>query len=475
MADPKPNILFFFTDDQRFDTIHALGNPVIQTPHLDRLAARGCVFEQAHIPGGTSGAVCMPSRAMLHSGRTLFHLEGAGESIPVGHVTLGQALRNNGYRTFGTGKWHNGHEAFNRSFSDGDEIFFGGMADHWNVPAYHYDPSGSYSQRLAEVKNPFGNNHVTWRHCDHINSGRHSSEMVCDAAIDFIGRQNGEQPFFAYVSFLAPHDPRTMPQAFLDMYDPAAIELPPNFLGGHPFDTGALRIRDEELAAFPRTPEEIRKHIAEYYGMISHLDHQLGRVMAALESQGLLENTVIVFAGDNGLAVGQHGLMGKQNCYEHSVRVPLIFAGPGIPQVRQKQALVYLLDIFPTLCALTATPLPESVEGISLLQAMHDPGQTIRDSLYFAYTDVQRAVKTPGFKLIEYAVPEREPVTQLFNLNDDPWEQNNLANRSEYTEQVAIMRAEMSHYRDQWDDRQSPWGQRFWNRHAEAAGASLRG
>ena len=108
----KPNILFFFTDDQRFDTIRALGNSDVQTPTMDQLVAEGTTFTHAHIPGGTSGAICMPSRAMLHTGRTLFHLDGAGQGIPNDHVMLGEHLQANGYRTWGTGKWHNGPASF---------------------------------------------------------------------------------------------------------------------------------------------------------------------------------------------------------------------------------------------------------------------------------------------------------------------------------------------------------------------------
>ena len=284
----QPNVLLFFTDDQRFDTIHALGNSAISTPNIDRLVARGTTFTHAHIPCGTHGAICMPSRAMLHTGRSLFHLHDSGSSIPDEHTMLGEALRGQGYRTWGAGKWHNGRASFNRGFAEGDEIMFGGMADHWNVPVYHYDPSGAYDTRLAYIPNPpaFGNNEIHWRECDHIHSGRHSSEILCDAAVDYIGRQDGDVPFFAYVSLLAPHDPRTMPERFRTMYSPDEVDLPPNFLGAHPFDNGGLRIRDELLAEFPRTPEEIRRHIAEYYAMISHLDHEFGRVLGALDEAG---------------------------------------------------------------------------------------------------------------------------------------------------------------------------------------------
>ena len=463
----QPNILVFFTDDQRFDTIAALGNDVIHTPNIDKLVKRGTTFTQAHIPCGTHGAVCMPSRAMLHTGRTLFHLHDSGSSIPTEHTMLGEALRTEGYHTWGAGKWHNGREAFNRGFEDGDEIMFGGMADHWNVPAYHYDPSGKYETRLAEIRNPteFGNNRINWREADHIHSGQHSSDILCSAGADFIRSQSGDKPFFAYIALLAPHDPRTMPKQFLDMYPPEDMSLPPNFMGAHPFDNGALRIRDEMLAEFPRTPEEIKQHNAEYYAMITHLDNEFGKVMQALDEKGLTENTIVVFAGDNGLAVGQHGLMGKQNCYEHSVHVPLVFAGPGIPEDQRSEAFVYLLDIFRTLCELTNTPVPASVEGKSLVKAMHDADESIRDTLYFAYVSSQRAVKNRTHKLIEYAVRDRERQTQLFDLASDPWELNNLVGEPGSDGIIADLRRELARYRVEWETGHTERSARFWERY----------
>ena len=142
MASKTPNVLVLFTDDQRYDTIAALGNDAISTPNIDRLVARGTAFTQAHIPSGMHGAVCMPSRAMLHTGRSLYHLDGTGESIPERFALMGETFAGEGYATFGTGKWHNGPRAFNRSFADGGEIMFGGMADHWNVPMCDYDQIG---------------------------------------------------------------------------------------------------------------------------------------------------------------------------------------------------------------------------------------------------------------------------------------------------------------------------------------------
>jgi len=457
----KPNILFFFTDDQRFDTIHALGYEQIITPNMDRLVASGCTFTHAHIPGGTVPAVCMPSRAMLHTGRTLFHLQDAGRGIPQEHVMLGELLREHGYRTYGTGKWHNGPASYARSFTAGAEIFFGGMDDHWNVPACDFDPTGHYDVQKPLVKSPWNSNQVTYRRCDHVAPGKHSTELFAEAAIDYLRGYDSDAPFFMYISFMAPHDPRTMPRQYLEMYDPVDIELPANFMPEHPFDNGDLRIRDELLAAFPRDPQEIRRHIAEYYAMITHLDAEIGKVLAELKRTGKAEDTIIILAGDNGLAIGQHGLMGKQNNYDHSVRVPLIMAGPGVPVGERRDAFVYLLDIYPTLCDLTGIPIPDSVDGVSLVPAMRDPSERIRDTLYLAYKDVQRSVRDSRYKLIEYVV-HGQRTTQLFDLQKDPIEVHNLADDPTYAAKVMELRAKLARLRDEWDDTDTPWGETFW-------------
>lgn len=459
----RPNVLFLFTDDQRHDTLGALGNDMIQTPNLDRLAARGATFTRAHIPSGTSAAVCMPSRAMLHTGRSLFRIHDAGQTIPTEHVTIGETLRAQGYRTFGCGKWHNGRDSFHRSFSEGDEIFFGGMSDHWNVPLYHYDPSGKYDATLPEIREPQRTNDVRHRPCDHIHAGKHSSELLSDAAVHFLDTYDGEEPFFLYVSYLAPHDPRSMPSEYLNLYDPDTIPLPPNFMGGHPFDNGELRVRDELLSGFPRTPAQTRRHIAEYYATITHLDAEIGRVLDTLERRGLADDTLVILAGDNGLALGEHGLFGKQNCYEHSLRVPLIFAGPNIPQGVRRDAYVYLFDIFPTLCELVGVQTPMSVDGVSLTEVLADPNARVRETLYFAYCEFQRAVKDERYKLIEYIVNEEHTMTQLFDVEADPRERVNLAHDPTHAERLQLLRTELSRCSHDWGDRASRWGEAFWS------------
>ena len=461
--EKKPNVLFILADDQRFDTIHALGNEEIMTPNLDRLVAEGTAFTRAHIPGGTSGAVCMPSRAMINSGKTLFHLYGAGEQIPQSHTTMGQCFHENGYRTIGIGKWHNGTESFARSFCDGDEIFFGGMWDHWNVPVNRYHADGKYENVVRTTPNFLHANHPMDTIAERITAGKHSTELFTDAAIRFIEQPHAE-PFFLYTALLAPHDPRTMPERFRSMYDPEKIRIPANFVPEHPFyfgiDPKIGEDRDENLAAHPRSEQEIRRHIADYYAMISHIDENVGRLLEALERTGQLENTIVVYTGDNGLAVGRHGLMGKQSLYDHSIRVPLIMRGPGIPRSQQRDAYVYLMDIYPTLCELCGLAVPPSVEGQSFCSVIED-GTGGRKTLYFAYTHLIRALKDDRFKLIRYKLePDK---TQLFDLYKDPDETVNLYADPRYRPIRQTLEALLLEQRCVWEDNpDNSYSQKFW-------------
>ncbi len=443
--EKKPNILFLFADDQRAGTINAHGNNEIQTPNIDKLADLGVSFTNAYIMGGSSGAVCAPSRAMLMTGRHLYGIEKQGWQANISEInkTMPEKFREAGYETFGTGKQHNGKAVFARGFTAGDEIFFGGMSDHWNVPVYHYDTTGKYDKKTPFIKNPWANNNVEYKkNCDHILQGKHSSELFADAVINFLKSNDKKKPFFAYVAFTAPHDPRSMPEEYVHMYDSVPITLPSNFLPQHPFDFGEFKIRDEVLAGFPRTKSEVKTHLRDYYAMITHMDEQIGRIIQALKESGEYENTIIVFSGDNGLAVGQHGLMGKQNVYEHSIGVPLIISGPGIPENERRNAFCYLFDIFPTLCELTEMEIPETVQGKSFSQAIDDNSEIHREKMIYGYKEYQRAFRKGDFKLIEYLV-NKERNTQLFNLKNDPLEMNNLIEKDGYSDKYIEMKEEM--------------------------------
>jgi len=278
-----------------------------------------------------------------------------------------------------------------------------------------------------------------------------SSRLFADAAIDFLKNHDSEKPFYAYVSFTSPHDPRQPPKKFMEMYNPDDLPLPKNFKPQHPFHNGWMTGRDEVLAPWPRTPEIIRSQLAEYYGMITHMDLQMGRILKTLRRSGHAENTYIVYAADHGLAVGSHGLLGKQNLYEHSMGAPLIMSGPGIPSGKSSDALVYLYDIFPSVCELAGVSVPEKVEGQSLIPICEGEKKSIRDSLFTTYEDIQRAVRTDEWKLIRYTQINK---TQLFNLKDDPDELNNLADDPKYRKRVDELMALLKDWQQKTDDGQ---------------------
>ena len=447
-SDDPLNVLVLYTDDQRFNTIAALGNDEIVTPNMDRLVAEGTAFTHAHTMGGLHGALCAPSRSMFMTGRPLFSLQGPGNVIPPEHTMMPEVLQAAGYSTFATGKWHNDRPAFARGFQAGDHLFFGGM--HWpgagghEAPQlYAFDTTGAYPQENRRQVHGY------------------SSMLYADAAIDFI-RQPHEAPFFVYVSFTSPHDPRTPPAPYDAWYAPDSVSLPPNYMPEHPFDNGELRVRDEMLREHPRTEQIAREELALYYGMISEVDAQIGRILDALDDTGLRERTLVVFAGDNGLAVGSHGLLGKQNLYEHSMRVPLIFAGPGIPRGETRDALVYIHDIFPTIAGVLEISAPESVEGSDLLPVIQGTQTAIRDTVFYVYRDFQRGVRlSDGWKLVQYNVAGVQ-TAQLYNLNEDPHEVHNLAADPAHAGRLSDMESALLNisrtYNDPLDLSLDSWG-----------------
>lgn len=428
-AQPAKNILIIYSDDQNYQTVHAWGNPQIATPSLDRLAKEGTSFRQAHVMGGHHGAVCMPSRIMMLTGRYLNRLPQDGEVVPDSLISLPEVLRSRGYTTFHAGKWHSDKAAHDRFFSAGDNIFFGGMhfekdGGQFHPFVYHYNGQGQYPREAG------------WK------SDTFSTTLYTNAAIRFLeSREAKEKPFLCYLAFTSPHDPRTPPPpVFANMYDPAKISLPPNFLPQHPFDNGDLKVRDEMLLPHPRTPEAVKEQIALYYGMVSEMDAQVGRVLDVLDKTGLRNNTVIVFAGDNGLAVGQHGLLGKQNLYEHSIRVPLIFRGPGIPANQQNEAFAYLSDITPTLYHYLGITPPATVEAKSLMPVIKNRQARVRKNIYNIYGHWSRSLKTSdGYKLILYNV-NGTARQQLFHVRSDPWETKDLANDPSQRPRMARMK-----------------------------------
>jgi arylsulfatase A-like enzyme len=420
-AADRPNIILLFADDQQASTIAALGNPYISTPNLDRLVERGFAFRQTYCAGSYNAAVCVASRSMLMTGRHWMQIEDTKQWS--GLRTLPELLHTQGYHSHIVGKWHNGKSTLLRSFQSGSSVFLGGMVDHTKV-------------RLGEVEDGKWLNQRT--------ETGFSSTMFADAAVKFL-EQEQEDPFFLYVAFTAPHDTRNPPQAYREPYYRNLPPLPGNFLPVHPFDNGMVgpKLRDENLAPWPRPKEMIQQQMAEYYGLITHLDEQVGRILAALEKRSDRENNYVIYTSDHGLSLGQHGLMGKQSLYEHSMQSPLVICGPNVPVGQSSTALTYLHDLHPTLLKLAGVEQPPALHTADLAPIWQGERETVRDSVFMGFCDTMRSVRDERWKLIVYPKINH---SQLFDLQADPLERVNLAGRAE----TAAVSADLLGLMQQW-------------------------
>ncbi len=410
----RPNFILLFADDQRPDSVGAFGNPHIETPNLDRLTHQGFRFARNYCAGSYSGAVCVASRTMLMTGRHWMNVSDRKnwEGLPL----LPRVLSDSGYETFITGKWHNGQRTLRRAFQSGKRVFMGGMSDHTKVPVSDLTDEGE----LINKRMPEG----------------FSSQLFADAAIDFLdGRKKGDAPFFLYVAFTAPHDPRNPPEAYRKKYYESPPPLPPNFMPQHPFDNGFVSGvgRDESLAPWPRPKGMIQDQLSEYYGLITHLDEQVGRILQALRNHPDANNTYLVYTADHGLGMGSHGLLGKQNIYEHSVQSPFIVIGPDVPEGKQSHALTYIHDVYATFCHLAGVELPAGVQSRNLASLWRGKKTSWRDSVFLPFQDKMRGITDGRWKLHRYP---RQNHTLLFDLQSDPHELNNLATQDEYQNEI---------------------------------------
>ena len=434
----RPNFLLLLSDDQMHRALGLLGELEVKTPNLDRLARRGMLFTHCFNQGGWSGAVCVPSRMMLNTGRTVWQCRDGtnSEAIARDAALWGETFGRAGYDTFMAGKWHIPDAALKRSFKMIGPLTGGFRESTTNGGAAYFRPAPG---------NPWTPDDPKWKgHWIRTNGQTiHTSTLIANAAIDFLqtNASRSANPFFMYVAFNAPHDPRQASKEFLDLYPPKKLKLPPNFLPKHPFliESG-WNGRDEMLAPYPRTPQIIRVHLQEYYAIISHLDAQIGRVLDALQASGQADNTVVLFTSDQGLAVGQHGLLGKQNLYDHSLRVPFIMAGPGIPKGKRNHALFNMQSLFATTCEMARLPMPGSVQFPSIAPLITGAKKRLHDALYATYLDRQRAVRTEEWKLIR---TPHAGQAQLFNVKRDPWETRNLAAEPKYAATLAMLDAKL--------------------------------
>lgn len=431
LSAKQPNILFIFADDHAYDAVGAHGNSVIKTPNLDRLSERGTHFSHAYNSGAWGGAVCVASRTMLQTGRQVWNARKAsldellerGEFFP-------QQMRSAGYETYFAGKWHVGKTKL--------------AAAAWKH-VRNVRP-GMPKQVKERYQRNFTPGQDSWDPVDTANGGfwaggKHWSEVLADDGIEFIQQAaDQDKPFMMMLCFNAPHDPRQAPQAYQEMYPYDSIPLPQNFLTEYPYEIGSNQVRDEKLGPFPRTPYSIQVNLSEYYALVTHMDDQIGRILEALEQSGLAEDTVIIFSADHGLGVGQHGLLGKQNMYDHSLRVPWIIAGPEIPKGKTISQPIYLQDAMATCLELAGASIPDSVEFQSVLPLIRGELSSARTAVYSCYTYHQRAVTDGHYKLIVYPMIHTE---LLFDLSKDPLETTNLAGNPEYQTVLEKARAQL--------------------------------
>lgn len=463
----KPNVLVIFTDDHRYSGVQALGGMDVKTPHIDALVKDGVAFTNTYLMGSFTGATCVASRAMLLTGTNLFELGGAGHKILKKNKTIGETFQNQGYNTHIIGKWHQDGESLQRSFTSGDKIMGKGvyLVDHFRMAFYDWDKAEEFKKEDAYslvydnngniIRQPVPND-VKRGPIGTEKNGPHTSEVFADEASKYFKNYKSKKPFMMYLAFHAPHDPRQAPQKYKNMYPVENITLPASYMSQHPFDNGHMFLRDEALAPWPRTPIVAKRQLADYYAIITHLDIQIGKVIAALKKSGQYENTLIVFSGDSGLAVGNHGLMGKQNIYdEDGIHVPLVFSGHLVKNKGVRyDAFSYIHDIFPTICDYVNISIPNSVSGKSLIPVLNNEVNQVRNSTYHAYRQFQRAYRKGNYKLIEYVRANNfskkdgesisgSKVTQLFNMKNDPWETQDLSFFPENKEIIAQMRLEM--------------------------------
>ena len=410
-AAAKPNFLVIVSDDQRPDTIRALGNRHIHTPNLDRLVREGTTFTRATC----AFPLCVPSRAEILTGSTGWRngVPFAGGRLRPEMAFWADTLRNAGYHAWYSGKWMNDGSPKTRGYEETSGLFSsGGAGADGRKPRY-----GRKGRLITGYRGwTFKTNDGRAELDKGIGLVGETSRYIADGAIALLNRKPAK-PFFLHVNFTAPHDPLVIPPGYEGKYDPKKIPLPKNYRTAHPFDHGNYAGRDEKLLPWPRTEADVREEIAAYYAVIDDMDAQIGRMLETLKKIGQYGNTVIIFTSDHGLALGSHGLMGKQNMYEHSIGVPFIVSGPGVPKGKRTRAQIYLRDMFPTTCELAGIPIPKTVEARSFAPVIRGETEQIYPEIYGYFFGYQHMIRTDRWKLIHYPKINRH---QLFDLKNDP-------------------------------------------------------
>lgn len=447
MKTSTPNLLFLFTDQQRFDTVHALGNPWIKTPNLDRLCREGTAFTSAYTPA----AECVPARCCLMTGQYVSrHGCGSNEQSmpPEGTPTYMSRLSEAGYRTHGVGKCHftpdpDAMRGFQTRETSEENPGIGtrnDFRDHVVKEGFDHvlEPLGIRGE-MYYIPQP-----------SQLPARLHHSHWVADRCIDFISEQSKEQPWMLYAGFIHPHPPFAPPNPWHKLYRAPDMPLP------HlPEDDGSLtcfinrfqnryKYRDRGLDL-----NLIRCIRAYYAACISFLDHQVGRILDQLEASGQLDNTLIIFSSDHGEMLGDFGCFGKRSFHDAASRVPLIARLPGrFPAGKQCTQPASLVDIAPSLCRAASLDEDAEFDGVDLADLAH--GRCDRDAVFFQYNRGANAMTgcvTSDYKYAWSAPDQRE---YLFARTDSP-ETENLAASGEQNETGTGMRQRLVDHHRQGD------------------------
>lgn len=436
MPDTRPNILWYCTDQQRFDTIRALGNPHVVTPTIDRLIADGVAFTHAYC----QSPICTPSRSSFMTGlypSRLHNTRNGNETFPAFPPLISKLIADTGYQCGLIGKFHL-QSAGRRTEPRLDDGF-----SYWKFSHAPRDDWQEGHDYADWVRQRGGDLDAMRESEERVPAELHQTTWASQRAIEFIRRpQRG--PWLLNVNIYDPHPPFTPPKSYADRFDPAAMPGP-YFRESDLAQQAKLGRVDFQGEALPPEGHDAKRQQANYYAMIAQIDDQFARILTALDETDQRDNTVVVFTSDHGEALGDHGLLQK-GCrfYEGLVRVPLIFAWPGRFQAGvRSEALVELLDLTATLLDLTGVARPDYLQGQSLLPILRGEGAAddLRDFVRCEYFDALDPYFTGGtgtfatmyrdrrFKLSVY---HGHGLGELYDLREDPWEFNDLWDDPEF-------------------------------------------
>jgi len=440
-ASAKLNVLLIMADDLAA-TLGSYSYPQAKTPHLDALAKRGVRFDRAYC----QFPHCNPSRASMLSGlrpnttRVTTNGHNLYENLP-GVVTLPHWFRQHGYATARSGKiFHLGVPNGKQSHDD---------LSAWDFGMPFKDERPYPAARESVVKVVTGPKEgVPWTETvtgdDDLMDGE-----IARTATSWLERRDATKPFFLAVGFHRPHIPLVAPAKYFDLYPFDSIELP-----AEPADDEAdipFPARKESVPSYQlkATPEQRRAAIRAYLATVSYMDAQAGRVLEALQRSGAAGQTIIIFTGDHGWHLGEHGLWHKRSLFEESARVPFIVVAPGAKgNGRASSSLVELLDVYPTLCDLAGIPAPEKLEGRSLRAVLMKPDATVKDA---AFTQTRRgakselwgrSVRTARWRCTEW--DEGRQGIELYDHEADPHEFTNLAADPRHAAVLKQLRARLA-------------------------------